>query len=277
MELWLLPSQAAIERLDLPGWTRRLALADRLEDVRPGLDVTLATALGLTRSIPWAALLMGAEAAGAHTWLVADLVHVRAELMGARMMACAVDARDADRVHEPLFDAVRPWLAEEGIEIVELRAGRALLRCPPELGNPDAPAPDTMLGADLREGLPADLHWQRRLNELQIVLTQHPLNEARVARGMPAWNSLWFWGHGCMDDFPRVPRHQLQSADPLLLALNRAIGGNRDGAQTWRDLRDPRELARAWGDGVRPRDAIMRAADGAGWRMRPLHRLRVWR
>ena len=38
--------------------------------------------------------------------------------------------------------------------------------------------------------------WRRLLNEVQITLHEHPVNQARTARGLPAVNSLWPWGEG---------------------------------------------------------------------------------
>ena len=37
---------------------------------------------------------------------------------------------------------------------------------------------------------------RRLLTELQMLLHEHPVNERRVARGLPAVNSVWFWGNG---------------------------------------------------------------------------------
>ena len=44
-------------------------------------------------------------------------------------------------------------------------------------------------GADAR-------HWHQLQNEIQMVLHASPVNSAREARGLPAINSLWFWGAG---------------------------------------------------------------------------------
>lgn len=38
--------------------------------------------------------------------------------------------------------------------------------------------------------------WQRLGNEMQMLLHQHPLNEARMQSGKPIINSLWLWGGG---------------------------------------------------------------------------------
>lgn len=268
MELWLLPAAKAVDALELPGWSRLLARADRLATVAPGLDAALLSA-GVRGRIPWAALC--AEAPDEAPWLIADLVHVRPDMNGARLLACAVDHGEADCA--PLFEALRPWLAEEGIELQAVRGGRALLRCPADVPDPVTPAPDQLLGCDLRVGLPANGSWQRRINEWQMLLAQQPGNQQRELRGLPSWNTLWCWGYGQRGDLPSLPPHQWDSSDPLLQALASVASPG----PIWRDLRDPRRLARAWSEGQRPSDAILRADDGAGWRLRGWHRLRVWR
>lgn len=40
------------------------------------------------------------------------------------------------------------------------------------------------------------LIWKRLANEMQMLLHDHPVNQARVAKGHPAINSLWLWGAG---------------------------------------------------------------------------------
>ncbi len=50
---------------------------------------------------------------------------------------------------------------------------------------------DTALGADLK-GRP----WRQLLNETQMLLHEHPVNQARAANDVPVINGLWFWGGG---------------------------------------------------------------------------------
>ncbi len=59
--------------------------------------------------------------------------------------------------------------------------------------------PALWLGADPREGLPAGpaAGTLRRLGaEMEMWLHEHPINEARRARGTPAANAVWIWGGG---------------------------------------------------------------------------------
>ncbi|MDR0563384.1 MAG: hypothetical protein LBG78_00420 [Azoarcus sp.] len=39
-------------------------------------------------------------------------------------------------------------------------------------------------------------HWHQALNEIQVMLHNHPVNAARSAAGRRPINSLWFWGNG---------------------------------------------------------------------------------
>jgi hypothetical protein len=39
---------------------------------------------------------------------------------------------------------------------------------------------------------------RRLMTELQMLLHDHPINEARVARGVPTVNALWLWGNGAV-------------------------------------------------------------------------------
>lgn len=282
MELWLLPTRKQVAALALPGFDALCARGDPLGAAEPGLDAALAAAFGWRQPVPWAALLADASADSATPWLAADLVHVRAEVRGARVMALAVDQAD-DPDLPGLFEALRPWLADEAIEMVRIDGGRALLRCPLSHGDPATLAPDALLGCDLREALPVDLRWQRLLNEMQIVLAQQSCNESRGARGVPAWNTLWFWGQGSADLCPTPPLAAVASGDPQLRALARRFGlvvvapNQQAPGAVLRDLRDPRHLQEAWQAGLRPADAGLRFGDGHGLRLRPWHRWRFWR
>lgn len=282
MDLWLLPTRKQVAALSLPGFDALCACGDPLPAAEPGLDAALAAAFGWRQAVPWAALLADAPADSSTPWLAADLVHVRAEAVGARVMALAVD-QAADPDLPGLFESLRPWLADEAIEMVRIDGGRALLRCPVSHGDPATLAPDALLGCDLREALPVDLRWQRRLNEMQIVLTQQSCNESRGARGLPAWNTLWFWGQGSADLCPRPPVAAVASDDPQLRALARRFGlalvapNQPAPGAVLRDLRNPRDLLQALQAGLRPADAALRFGDGRGLRLRPWHRLRFWR
>ncbi len=62
-------------------------------------------------------------------------------------------------------------------------------------------------------------HWHRVLTEAQMVLHEHPLNQARTARGLPAVNSLLLWGGGRKPAVPGRHFSAVWSDDVLAVAL----------------------------------------------------------
>jgi hypothetical protein len=60
------------------------------------------------------------------------------------------------------------------------------------------------------------------LNEVQMLLHEHPVNEAREARGEPAINSLWLWGAGPAAQAVAGHWQSVSADDPVALGLARA-------------------------------------------------------
>lgn len=63
----------------------------------------------------------------------------------------------------------------------------------------------------------------RFLTEAQMVLHEHPVNEAREARGEAAVNSLWLWGAGRATS-ARSSWHSVAANDPAVLGAARLAG-----------------------------------------------------
>lgn len=66
--------------------------------------------------------------------------------------------------------------------------------------------------------------WCQIINECQILLHNHPVNQARQADGRPTINSLWFWGPGRVPRPVRAPAPLIHATDPLTRGLARAAG-----------------------------------------------------
>jgi hypothetical protein len=75
------------------------------------------------------------------------------------------------------------------------------------------------------------------VNEAQMLLHAHPVNEAREARGEPPINSLWLWGAGRAPSVPAPRWRSVNADDPLVRGLARAGGVHHGplpaGAQAW--------------------------------------------
>ncbi len=88
---------------------------------------------------------------------------------------------------------------------------------------------DQVAGQDINAYLPSGekgMYWKTLLNEIQMLLFEHPVNEAREARGELAVNSLWPWGQGSLPVTRIRPWERILSNNPLAAGL--ATLGNLD-------------------------------------------------
>ena len=131
------------------------------------------------------------------------------------------------------------------------------------------------------------------LNEIQVLLHQHPLNAARRARGLTPVNSLWLWGGGRLPAVSTSKLHGVIGDDLLLRALAARAGlaqqartAETVGAATrgWLlDLQDlpAGEIASRWWPVLQPllerQPVMLHFASGERWQRKPRHRWRIWR
>ena len=70
------------------------------------------------------------------------------------------------------------------------------------------------------------MFWKGILNEIQMLLYEHPLNQAREQRGDLAINGIWLWGGGVIPKFVTSPYTHVWSNDVFPRSLARACGAN---------------------------------------------------
>ena len=162
----------------------------------------------------------GGEPAG-YAWSRADPVHLR--LMRDRLVlvpatVLGITSGEAEGLCEALNRHFGERLALQVID-----AARWVARTPPELALGSAP-PLALAGRDVALAMPADTAVHQLLNEAQMVLHSHPVNEAREARGAPAINSVWLWGAGRLAGIEAPCWQSVSAAEPLALGLARAAG-----------------------------------------------------
>lgn len=205
---------------------------------------------------PLAALTrrVDADDADSARWLRADPAHVRADINGARLLACG-DALglSAEEAGE-FLRALRPLFGDAGFPIDAPRPGHWYLRLPREAKLPAFADPAVALGEDVFEHLPegdAGRRWRALLSEAQVVLHNHPRNAQRVAQALPPVNSLWFWGAGVLPHSSSTPHAWVYSDDEVLRALAHGHAGTAQlpprfqatGERALYDLRVARDLA----------------------------------
>lgn len=160
-------------------------------------------------------VLGGGGNPGAEAWVRADPVHLR--VMQNRVVvvpgeALELSAEEADA----LCAALNAHFA--GMEFTPFGAGRWCARLAEsvsiEAGHP--------LESAGREAQPP-AHAAALLNELQMVLHAHAVNEAREARGQAAVNSVWLWGAGRAGQ-ARASWQSVAADDPAVLGAARLAG-----------------------------------------------------
>ncbi|MDR1076757.1 MAG: phosphoglycerate mutase [Xanthomonadaceae bacterium] len=242
----LLPPRALLPATGLPPAVgKALARADR-EQSQPGPRAQLRRHFRLL-SDAWPAAALTRQwdegDAAPYLWLRADPAYIVPDVNGARMFGHgAMLALAADDI-EALLPDLRPLFGDAGFELDMPNPARWYLRLPSGTPLPVFADPDQALGESLTEYLPegdsaAARRWRILLNDVQMLLHQHPWNQRRAAQGKPEINSLWFWGAGTLPELVGSRFGEVRSRDPLLLALAQAggIATNSDAARPDRDL-----------------------------------------
>jgi hypothetical protein len=160
------------------------------------------------------------------TWACAAPVHLLTAIDHLQLAAPVPLPLEAAE-SAALLASLETHLAGTGFRLHSFPGRGWLCECPADLVC-TAVEPAAAIGRNLRELLPGgrDAALVRALvNELQMLLHEHPVNEMRASRGAPAMNSLWLWGFGAAVE----PRAQVQGAlltdDAWLAGLWRLHGG----------------------------------------------------
>ena len=134
------------------------------------------------------------EAEG-HYWLRADPVNLR--ILHDQLVLQSAMAVDEDEAAQ-LRTALNEHFAGDGLHFLAPHPQRWYLRLETDPG-----IKTTMLtqviGKNIHHFLPQgpdELRWHGILNEIQMLLHAHPVNEAREQRGEWPINGLWLWGGG---------------------------------------------------------------------------------
>lgn len=200
-----------------------LARGRRTHDDPLDLARWLAREFGLAEApVPAGALtaLAGGLEPGEDAWLRADPVHLR--LQRDSMMLVPAAGFDVSRAEaDALADAVnRHFAASFSVHVVSPAAWSLRVKGDAAI---DGRSPLELAGQDVDANLPAGAdaaRWHATLNEVQMLLHDHPVNEAREV----PLNSLWFWGAGRLPQEAEGPWQSVTADDPVALGLAKLAG-----------------------------------------------------
>ncbi|MEK6707511.1 MAG: phosphoglycerate mutase [Pseudomonadota bacterium] len=227
--------------LPLPALETLLAKSLRTENDSQGVEAWLCRAFDVTKQQDWpvAPLTLQADSAGQmtaenHYWLRADPVHLRLEhnqIVLADSQIFRITAEEANQLADLLnrhFAAdgcdppsCNPEPARQKPVFLPLTPDRWYLRVA-ETPTLQTHALSVAAGRNIHVLLPSgadSMRWQGLFNEVQMLLHEHPLNQAREARGELAINGIWLWGGGIMPQSLNCPYTQVWSNATLPRSL----------------------------------------------------------
>ena len=218
----------ALERLLAKG--RRHAAAEAAEAEAPAAtsaEAWLCGRFGVDKQADWPAapysLLADGGEPGKHHWLRADPVHLRLE--GNRLVLADSGVFPLSQQEaESLADSLNAHFSRDGLVFYPLRPDRWYLRvaqAPALETTPLAQAAGRSIDALLPRGADSP-SWRARMNDIQMLLHGHAVNEAREATGQLPINSVWIWGGGKLADAVPGPLNAVWSADPIAAGLAQA-------------------------------------------------------
>ena len=138
---------------------------------------------------------------GNATWACVQPVHVRI----AHDHLVLIDPASlelSDDEASVLLAVARPLIEELGVRLEAPQPSRWYLASD-AFGTLAGASPLRASGRNIEIWLPHEAHtgqrsraWMKLQNEVQMAWFEHPVNEAREARGLPAVNSIWFHAQG---------------------------------------------------------------------------------
>ncbi|QDQ28840.1 hypothetical protein FNU76_22195 [Chitinimonas arctica] len=169
--------------------------------------------------------LVDLPAAAAGHWLRADPVHLRADRDRALLFDAGLFDISAAEA-EQLLSALNSLYAADGFEFVMATPQRWYVRLPQAPDFHTTPL-SVVTGQDIHPHLPGGptaLQWHRFLNEVQMLLYGHAVNDAREQAGKPPVNSVWLWGEGPEPTGLAKPCRSVRADDAQVQGLALAAG-----------------------------------------------------
>ena len=214
--------ETAAQDLRLPALQTLLARGTRQPCPADGVEAALCETLGIGRQQDWPlapiTLEADGEQAGDAYWLRADPVHLRVMrdrivLADSSVLGLTREESDAlaTAIGRHFGDALSPLPLDPARWYLRLEHAPRLTTTPLSVA----------AGCDIEPLQPQGEHAMRfrsQLNEVQMLLHEHPVNLAREARGDLPVNSVWLWGGGTRPAVP-VTRCTLYVRDAASQAL----------------------------------------------------------
>jgi hypothetical protein len=302
--LLLLPPRAKLrgELSEAPSLQRLIGRGDALEDGEAGELGQLGRMFDIVPlGLPAAALSRQFDCgdAGGAQWLRADPAFLQPEMNGVRLMAVGELGLRPEEA-SALAEALMPLFGDAGLPLSAPTTQRWYLQVESGARIPTFSSPEDALGDDYGSHMPhgdEGRRWRALLNEAQVILHNHPVNQARVAAGRNPANALWVWGGGALPQQVVSGVGALYSSEVLACGLAKLAGISIERIEsdalpeqledTAIDLRGARSLEALESAVFAPlmervgkgklSGLTVDFGDGSGWNYRRNHGLRFWK
>jgi hypothetical protein len=215
------------------GNVTRAARSDWRRWLVGGAGAEVATALERWPAGPSRAAAAGAGAGSSLCWSVAQPVHLAAGMDHLRMAPLA-DAVPGEAEAQAIAATLRAHFAGEAFDLLEFVDGAWLVRWTDTV-DCVTHDPVAVVGHDVHDYMPAGPDGARvrsLMNEMQMLLHEHPVNERRARQRQAPVNALWLWGFGAFDvaaeGLPGTSGWTLRTDDPWLRAFWHLHGGTEE-------------------------------------------------
>lgn len=221
--IWPEPAdQLTLGKLTAPGLQWLIARAKTDRQPRRPFETALENLFGLEQAPLGALRLLGEghpPAKDGH-WLCADPVHLR--FHHERIVLADAGAFDLDMDEaQAIIEALNQNFADIG-EFLIANPRRWYLKLHAPVDHPVEPI-SAVAGRRIEGEIKGNtLPLTRWLNEVQMFLHGHPVNEQRQSEGKPAINSLWLWGGGQITPIEKPDFSTIFSDNPLARGLAHA-------------------------------------------------------
>jgi hypothetical protein len=196
-----------VDTLD-PGFLEQKlpALNSFLRFARPGandlfeLEAMLSDCMGWKNNpLPFAQAFVDQQSGERHQYILFRPVHLKADMHNAIVLPLQDDQTNRDDINILINDLENYFNVD--CDISAVAGGYWLMRlkqCDPPHHYPHYLSVNGRKADPYTEQSKQRLPWYRLINEMQMYLHVHEINQNRFQAGLRTINSLWFWGAGSL-------------------------------------------------------------------------------
>lgn len=190
--------QAFLEK-DLPAINQFLRYASPVKNLLYEMEPILSACMGWQNFpvLPFAQAYVDREACDRHRYLLFRPIHLKADMHNAIVVPIEDNQTNADDIIILINDLNNYFNVD--CDIKSIAGGYWLMRlkeCDPPGHYPHYLSVIGRKADPYIEQSKTMLPWYKLMNEMQMYLHQHEINQDRLQTGLLTINSLWFWGAG---------------------------------------------------------------------------------